>query len=76
MILCFVQTKINFDYKIGQKFLKHDKKLQGKHDPKTAGPFDILGVHSNGTVMISLWPGITEQVNAYCTFPYREPTPL
>ena len=68
---------INFDYQIGQKVLKYDKMLYGKLKPKTtAGPFDILWVHSNGTVTISLRPGITERVNVSCTLPYRAPTPL
>ncbi len=67
---------INFDYQIGQKVLKYDKELYGNFKPKTTGPFDILRVHSNGTVTISLRPGITESVNVRRTLPYREPTPL
>ncbi len=70
------KKRINFDYQIGQKVLKYDKTLYGKLKPKTTGPFDILRVHSNGTVTISLWPGITECVNVCRTLPYREPAPL
>ena len=70
------KKRINFDYQIGQQVLKYDKTLYGKLKPKTTGPFDILRVHSNGTVTISLRPGITERVNVRRTLPYREPTPL
>ncbi len=70
------KKQINFDYQIGQKVLKYDKKLYGKLKPKTTGPFDTLRVHSNGNVTISLQPGITEPVNVRHTLPYREPTPF
>ncbi|KAL7469374.1 hypothetical protein ACHAXS_009634 [Conticribra weissflogii] len=43
---------INFDYAVGQKVLKYDKTIMGKLKPKTTGPFEILRVHSNGTVTI------------------------
>ena len=75
-LLCANKKPINFDYQIGQKVLKYDKTIYGKLKPKTTGPFDILRVHSNGTVTISLRPGITERVNVRRTLPYREPTPL
>ncbi len=70
------KKRINFDYDIGQKVLKYDKTLYGKLKPKTTGPFDILRVHSNGTVAISLRPGITERINVCRTLPYWEPTTL
>ncbi len=70
------KKRINFDYQIVQKNLKYDKTLYGKLKPKTTGPFDILPVHSNGTVTISLRPGITECINVCRTLPYQEPTPL
>ena len=75
-LLCANKKRINFDYQIGQKVLKYDKTLYGKLKPKTTGPFDILRVHSNSTVTISLRPGITEHVDFCCTLPYWEPTPL
>ncbi len=67
---------INFDYQIGQKVLKYNKMLYGKLKPKTTGPFDNLWVDSNGTVTISLLPGMTECVHVCRTLPYREPAPL
>ncbi len=63
------KKRINFDYQIGQKVLKYDKMLYGKLKAKTTGPFD-------GTVTISLRPGITERINVCHTLPYREPTPF
>ena len=70
------KKRINFDYAVGQKVLKYDKTIMGKLKPKTSGPFEILRVHSNGTVTISLRPGITERINVRRTLPYWEPTPL
>ncbi len=70
------KKRINFDYAVGQQVLKYDKTIMGKLKPKTSGPFEILRVHSNGTVTISLRPRITERINVQRTLPYREPTPL
>ncbi len=53
-LLCANKKCIKFDYQIVQKVLKYDKIPYGKLKPKTAGPFDILLVHSNGTGTISL----------------------
>ncbi len=75
-LLCAKEKGIKFDYQIDQKVLKYDKTLQGKLKPKTTGPFDIILVHSNGTVTICLQPGITEHVNVCHTLPYWEPTTL
>ncbi len=75
-LLCANKKCINFDYQIGQRVLRYDKTLYGKFKTKTKGPFDILWVLSNGTVTISLQPGITECANVCHTLPYRDPTPL
>ncbi len=69
-LLCAKKKRINFDYQISHKVLKYDKTLYGKLKPKMTGPVDILRVHSNDTMTMSLWLGITERVNVCHTLPY------
>ncbi len=64
---------INYDYYIGQHVLKYDNTIKGKLAINTFGPFEIVCVHVNGTVIIQLQDGETEQINIHCTIPYRKP---
>ncbi len=73
-LLCANKKHVNLNYQIGQKFLKYYKTPQGKLEQKTTGPFDILQVHSNGTVTICLQPGITEQIIVCHTLSFKEHT--
>ncbi|KAL7473914.1 hypothetical protein ACHAXS_014345 [Conticribra weissflogii] len=63
------KKRTNHSYKVGQKVLKYDKTLQVKINLKTTGPFDILRVHCNATLTISLCPSIMECVNVCHTLP-------
>ena len=60
----------NFDYAPGQQVLKkvHNPTKLGV---RTSGPYPIQHVHTNGTVTITLRPGVTERVNIRRVFPYR-----
>ncbi len=67
VLLYTTKIQIIFDHQIGQKILKYDKTLKGELKPKTTGTFELLCVHSNGTVTNLLRPGINEYVND-CSF--------
>ena len=59
------------DYKIGQKVLKKLHKPV-KLGIRTAGPYDILQVHVNGTITMQLRPGVTERINIRRIIPFKE----
>jgi hypothetical protein len=60
-----------FDYQINKKVLKkvHDPTKLGT---RTQGPYKIEQVHTNGTLTIQLWPGITERINIQRVIPFHE----
>ena len=59
-----------YDYEVGEKVLKrvHDPTKLGQ---RTTGPYKIEQVHTNGTVVLELRPGITERINIRRIKPYR-----
>ena len=60
----------SYDYAVGQKVLKkvHDPTKLGV---RTLGPYTIQRVHVNGTLTITLRPGVTERLNIRRVLPYR-----
>ncbi len=59
-LLCTNKKCFNFEYQIGQKVLKYEKSSR-QTQTKNHRTFEILRVHSNGTVTILLQPGITRK---------------
>ncbi len=60
-----------YDYMINQSVLKK------VHDPtklgiRTTGPYKVKRVHVNGTLTMTLRPGITERINIRRVIPYKE----
>ena len=62
-----------YDYVQGQQVLKKTYKPT-KLGERTEGPYPISQVHVNGTVSITLRPGVTERINIQQVVPYRQPT--
>ena len=62
----------NFDYQVGQQvLLLNPKQTPGKLEPRvTEGPFTIIQVHVNGTVMIRRDEFTTERINIRRLRPY------
>jgi hypothetical protein len=60
-----------YDYAVNQKILK---KLHAptKMGERTAGPFTIKQVHTNGTITIERRPHVTERINIRRVIPFRE----
>ena len=59
-----------YDYAAGEQVLKkvHNPTLLGV---RTDGPYTIEQVHVNGTLTITLRPGVTERINIRRLVPYR-----
>ena len=62
-----------YDYVQGQQVLKKNHKPT-KLGERKEGPYPISQVHVNGTVSITLRPGVTERINIRRVVPYRQPT--
>ena len=62
-----------YDYVQGQQVLKKTHKPT-KLGERKEGPYPISQVHVNGTVSITLRPGVTERINIRRVIPYRQPT--
>ena len=62
-----------FDYQVGQQvLLLNSDKHPGKLDPtSTEGPFEIIQVHTNGTVTIRRNELMTERINIRCIRPFH-----
>ena len=56
-------TRLDWDYKIGEKILLFDNSIQRKLDSPTQGPFEITIVHSNGNLTIKRDPLQTESIS-------------
>ncbi len=66
------QRRINYDFYVWQRVLKHYNTIKGKLAVKTSSPFEIAHIHVNSSITIQLWIGVMEQINILCTIPYRD----
>ena len=62
----------SFDYIQGKRVLKNNHRPD-KLGELTEGPYQIIWVHTNGTVSIEIFPNVTERINIRILIPYREP---
>jgi hypothetical protein len=64
------QKRQHYDYAAGEQVLKkvHNPTSLGV---RTNGPYTIDRVHVNGTLTITLRPGVTERINIRRLVPYR-----
>ncbi len=67
------QQCINHDYYVGQHVLKYNQTIKGKYAVKISSPFDIVGVHVNGTITIQLQLCVIEHINVHHTIPCNKP---
>jgi hypothetical protein len=64
-------TRLSHDYQVGDKILLSKPGIIWKMSSPRTGPFEIIKVHTNGTVCIRRG-NITEQVNIRRITPYFE----
>jgi putative ribosome biogenesis GTPase RsgA len=65
------------DYHVGdQVLIKRALDASSKLEPTYKGPYQIVQVHTNGTVTILLQPNTTERYNVRRITPYRQPLPV
>jgi hypothetical protein len=65
------QGRVQHDYAIGDKVLIHQQGVARKLNSPTEGPYEILQVFTNGTVLIQQG-AIHEHMNIQCLTPYFE----
>ena len=63
-------TRVEWDYKVGEKILILNKEIQRKLDCPTKGPYTITVVHSNGNVTFKKGP-VLERINIRNIKPYH-----
>ena len=66
------RRRISYDYQPGQQVLKLTFRPD-KLEPRASGPYDIVSVHTNGTLTIQLTPLVTERINIRRLKPYKVP---
>ena len=64
------RKRISHDYAVNDLILKLAYK-PNKLAPRAEGPYQIVQVHTNGTVTIQLRPHVTERINIRRIRPYR-----
>lgn len=64
-------TRIDWDYKVGEKVLMYDNDIQRKLDAPQKGPYVITAVHVNGNLTINKGT-FTDRVNIRRCKPYLE----
>ena len=57
------RNRISFDYQPGQFVYSVNKDIKRKLNPNKDGPYEIVGVHTNGTLTIRRSPTVLERVN-------------
>ena len=67
--------RIDHDYQVGDRVLLEKPGILRKMSQPRTGPFEIIKVHTNGTVRIRR-NNVTEQVNICCLTPYFESSNL
>ena len=69
--------RVQHDYAVGERVLvRKSYRVGNKLRPRAEGPFQILRVHTNGTITILRPRGIHERINIRRMKPYREPRPV
>ena len=67
--------RIKHDFKVGEKILKRRHlTFSDKLQPQFEGPYEIVQVHTNGTVSIRLSPLSTERINIRRIKPFHSAT--
>jgi hypothetical protein len=65
------RRRFAYDYTVGQQVLKLVYK-PNKLEPRAEGPYDIIQVHTNGTLTIRISPHVIERINIRRVKPYRQ----
>ena len=64
------QRRISHDYQPGDEVLKLTYK-PGKLETRATGPYEVISVHTNGTLTIRLSPATIERINVRRVKPYK-----
>jgi hypothetical protein len=59
------------DYQPGDQVVVINRDIKRKLNPTTAGPYNIIEVHTNGTVVIQRRPNVFERINIRRIKPYQ-----
>ena len=61
--------RVDYDYKVGEYVYIIIKDIQRKLNPIKEGPYEILKVHTNATVIIKRSTNVVERINIRRIFP-------
>ena len=65
------RARIPHDYQPGQQVYIVNRDIKRKLSPDKEGPFDIVRVHTNGTLTIRRSPTVLERINIRRALPVR-----
>ena len=57
------KSRLAHDYQTGNFVYVKNKDIKRKLNPDKEGPFDIVSIHINGTIIIRRSPTVTERIN-------------